>query len=1388
MWAGNIGELGEGVSDVDNRAPDRPMSIEILNGADDLLDFGELSAKVTVKVRLVETAKVGEKLHIDVNGDGVADAIHTLTIDDLTGFALVEIEGSKYKVDEINSEVTATGWVVDKAGNPGVTATDTSGVIIDVKPDPAVIVIGDDINNDAALNAAELGNSTKINTVITIDGNHKIGDTLYVFSSTHSAPQWQELATITQQHIDDGEISYSVDRPAEGETLVVKTRMEGIWGKISDEREDTALIDTTGPTVTIETDTLLINKDDVALRFVFDEAPKGFNSADVKVVGGTLSQFKKVNDKTWKAVFNADNSNVEPEISIADGAFSDRYENAGFGDAIEFELTTIKPDTVSIRITDDVNDDAVLSGAELGAATTVSTLITLGDNHKVGDSLKVWHNGPQGGWELVKILDADDIKQGEVVHEVPRLPEGETVKVKARVTSQYKVNGNSSEYDMALVDTQGPELTITTQKNKISDLPVGVTFDFNEKVVGFDLSDIQVAGGALSGFTQQSDTQWTAVFTSDKSTADPSIEVANNQYTDSFGNNGTGDQAEMVYIPRPDSPDVEIKEDSNNDGVLNADELKGVKKLTGVVKFGDNNVVGDVVHISSTNGFKNKHTLTKSDIKKGKLEFEFKVPAETQEVDIEAYVTRKGADNSDVSTPDSALVDTLGPVVTISTSNTRIKDQPVTLSFQFNEAPVGFKQSDVSVKGGKLSNFEKINDTLWQAKFTSHQVDTAHEITIENDQFEDLYGNDGVGDSLDLKFIPDAILNMSKDQTVNEGDYAYFNIDVESAEANSRLRFDFKDISAIADEDYSASKYEYVIGNSNNWNAVPANGIAFDDEGNRSLRIRIKIHGDTKKEDLEVFAVQATLEGVINKDVVLEREVTIKDRPAPELSISKDVSVLEGNYAIFTVKATNVEADSKFKIALQDISATKSQDYQSVIQYSTGNGNWKKVSNNEIAFSNAGDKNIKLRVKTLEDREDESTESFKVKVTLDTPSFSDKKVSAIAKIENKDIPNELVANDDTLHYFHYGSYGKGMLSLHSFWDQYRNGNKAYGLMSNEQELFNRLTKNDHDANGDSFEVISIKHQGVELTFSQAEVNAVGGIPRQDIYWVTNLGELPSNNGKDAAGNHVGETTLTYTIRDEHGKEATADVKLITSYGSPIILDLDDDGVETISKENGVIFDLDADGRVDKTGWVGKDDGLLVRDINGDGFINDGSELFGEFTKKDDGSTFDDGYQALAALDTNFDGVINAEDQAYSELRVWQDKNQDGITDEGELLSLAQANVSEISVIAREIDEMHQGNKYGLESTYKDLAGNDKASVDVWFAYESDIASPSLDLADLLEDDTQVMNSIEQYLTNNTSEQAGSTSALAAEQKEVRSASCLQVGSSSLVEDQVIVDC
>jgi hypothetical protein len=131
--------------------------------------------------------------------------------------------------------------------------------------------------------------------------------------------------------------------------------------------------------------------------------------------------------------------------------------------------------------------------------------------------------------------------------------------------------------------------------------------------------------------------------------------------------------------------------------------------------------------------------------------------------------------------------------------------------------------------------------------------------------------------------------------------------------------------------------------------------------------------------------------------------------------------------------------------------------------------------------------------------------------------------------------------------------------------------------------------------------------------------------------------------------------------------------------SPIILDLDGDGVEMRSiRRARAAFDMNGDGRLDNTGWTSGGDGFLVIDRDNDGRISHASEL--SFASEDSDASSD--LEALAALDSNNDGVLNAADARFGELKIWVDADGDGITDAGELQTLADHDITEIGLRAR----------------------------------------------------------------------------------------------------------
>lgn len=153
---------------------------------------------------------------------------------------------------------------------------------------------------------------------------------------------------------------------------------------------------------------------------------------------------------------------------------------------------------------------------------------------------------------------------------------------------------------------------------------------------------------------------------------------------------------------------------------------------------------------------------------------------------------------------------------------------------------------------------------------------------------------------------------------------------------------------------------------------------------------------------------------------------------------------------------------------------------------------------------------------------------------------------------------------------------------------------------------------------------------------------------------------------------------------------------------PLVFDLDNDGLETtgINAASPILFDHDGDGIKTATGWVNADDAFLVLDRNGNGTIDTGRELFGDSTPLAGGGTAADGFAALAQEDTNADGVVNANDARFDQLRLWRDLNQDGISQANELSTLAANGIVSITVAKTEHTQvLPNGNQLGDLGSY-----------------------------------------------------------------------------------------
>ena len=217
----------------------------------------------------------------------------------------------------------------------------------------------------------------------------------------------------------------------------------------------------------------------------------------------------------------------------------------------------------------------------------------------------------------------------------------------------------------------------------------------------------------------------------------------------------------------------------------------------------------------------------------------------------------------------------------------------------------------------------------------------------------------------------------------------------------------------------------------------------------------------------------------------------------------------------------------------------------------------------------------------------------------------------------------------------------------------------------------------------------------DFTSSQMASLASGGIRPGEIQldpnarpnsWLSEFYRTPDDSNAD------------FNLLNATALNSLSAMTTFNTYVDPLLLDLSGNGVHMTDIRDGVLFDMDHSGTLKRSGWADRQTGMLVID-DGSGQIKDVSQMFSEYyggMAGTDGRAgekkFSDGFAALASVDGNKDGVIDARDAIWNKLRVWVDGTHDAQADAGELKTLEELGITQINVRSGRSEEIRDGNR------------------------------------------------------------------------------------------------
>ncbi|MBU2945544.1 Ig-like domain-containing protein [Zobellia uliginosa] len=621
---------------------------------------------------LTGTAEANSTVTVEVGGaifTTVADASGNWTLDTET---VVPDSGTFAPNVNGTNEVVVTS--TDAAGNSTVDVTTLELTIDTTAPIAPTVEITEDTNNDALISDSEL--TGPINAVVTLPADAVAGDTVTITDGNGNSQD----VVLTATDISNGDITVIIANPGENGTIVVTANITDVAGNTSaDSATDTAVLDTTAPlaptVVIIEdvNDDGLINEDEL----VGDIDARVTLPADA-VAGDTVT-VTDGNGNSQDVILSAtDITNGFVDVIIANPGdtativvtanLTDVAGNVGPDSATDTAVLDLTdPLAPTIEITEDVNDDELINGDEL--VGDLDAVVTLPAGAVAGDTVTVTDGN---GNSLDIILTATDVVTGTIDVVIVNPGENGTIVLTANLTDIAGNVGPDSATDTAVLDTTAPLAPTVVITEDVNDDGL-----INEdELVGDIDARITLPADAVAGDTvtitdgngNSQDVVLTAANISDgyvdvviANPGDMGTIVVTANITDIAGNVGPDSATDTAALDLtdPGAPTVIIADDSNDDELINEDELNG--DIQAVVSLPSNIAAGDTVTITDGNGNSQDVILTAAEATNGFIIVVIPNPGDGSTINVTANVTDVAGNVGPDSNTDNALFDLTDP-------------------------------------------------------------------------------------------------------------------------------------------------------------------------------------------------------------------------------------------------------------------------------------------------------------------------------------------------------------------------------------------------------------------------------------------------------------------------------------------------------------------------------------------------------------------------------------------------------------------------------------------------------------------------------------------------------------------------------------------------------